>query len=214
MDQVLCTRADVTAELPIGGIITPGGVIASANATSDTLEYDGHGFETDTPVTVRVVDATDATLPSPLVDGTTYYAIRISNSRFKLSLTAGGAAIDLTTDGREIVVTREPDFDRAIAFYSSWAYGLLPAHAVPLEEPIDPLVVGVVARCAAAHVMNINGQHSELVEKAEIAGRAILERYAKGLPLRAQPGARTNKSVVPRTSSSTDPRGWGCGGVG
>ncbi len=55
----------------------------------------GHGVATNDPV----VFATTGTLPSPLVVGTTYFAIRYSADTFGLSLTPYGGAIETKTAG-------------------------------------------------------------------------------------------------------------------
>lgn len=208
--DLYCSRADVNKRLPLGSIVSPSGT-ASADASSNELAFDGHGLETDDEVTVRAVEG--GTLPAPLAEGTTYYAIRLTTSAFKLAATAGGSAIDLTTSSDEVVVSREPAFDDLIEFVSRWADGLLPAEGAPLTAPIHPLVRGVVADVVAKRILNANGQDSAVVNDAELAGKAILERYAAGLPLRAAAGVettRTNRAVsVAITDSARDQRGWG-----
>lgn len=49
--------------------------------------------------TVKFKAAPGGTLPAPLVEGTAYYVISATATSIKLSLTSGGAAIDLTTVG-------------------------------------------------------------------------------------------------------------------
>ena len=208
--DLYCTRADVTSRLPPGAITSPTGILASCLASSDVLTYDGHGLETGDAVTVRAADA--GTLSAPLAVGTTYYAIRVSNAAFQLAATNGGAAINITSNGVEMIVTREPRFDDLIEFVSRWADGLLVAHAVPLTAPIHPLVRGVVADVAAKRILNANGADSAVVTAAELAGKAILERFLPGVPLRGGTAqASTNVAITSTASSSTssDPRGWG-----
>lgn len=52
-------------------------------------------FQIGTPV----VFSTTGTLPVPLVAGTTYYVVAVSNNNIQISATKGGAAITLTTAG-------------------------------------------------------------------------------------------------------------------
>lgn len=184
-------------------------MVASSLASTDVLTYDGHGLETDREVTVRAGDA--GTLPAPLVEGTVYYAIRVTNSTFKLAATAGGAAINLTSNGTSVVVIREPRYDDVIEFYSRWADGMLPAHAVPLTAPIHPVVRGVVADLAAKKLMNASAVESAVLTAAEVAGKAILERLKIGIPLRGAPATAPTNLAIVSTASSTDgdPRGWG-----
>lgn len=209
--DLYCSRADVTARLPPGTVVSPAGILASCLASTDVLTYDGHGLETDDEVTVRAASA--GTLSAPLVAGTVYYAIRLSNAAFKLAASAGGAAINITSDGVEMIVTREPKFDDVIEFVSRWADTFLPAHVVPLTAPIHPLVRGVVADVSAKRILNANGQDSAAVTAAELAGKAILERFAAGMPLRGGTAQTPSNLAITATSvsSGSDPRGWGSG---
>jgi hypothetical protein len=199
------------ARLPPGAITSPTGILASCLASSDVLTYDGHGLETNDEVTVRAASA--GTLSAPLVAGAVYYAIRLTNSTFKLAASAGGAALNITSDGVEMVVTREPKFDDVIEFVSRWADTFLPAHVVPLTAPIHPLVRGVVADVSAKRILNANGQDSAAVTAAELAGKAILERFAAGMPLRGGTAQVPSNLAITATSvsSGADPRGWGSG---
>ncbi len=184
------------------------GLVASALASTNAITYDGHGFETDAEVTVRAVEG--GTLSAPLVAGTVYYAIRVSNSAFKLAATAGGAEINLTSDAVSVVVVRDPDYDEIIEFYSRWADAFFPAHVVPFTAPVPVIVRGIVADLAAKRLLNIAGQDSAVLATAELAAKAQLERYsANGIPVRdATATGRANLAVTASLSSS-DPRGWG-----
>lgn len=199
------------ARLPPGAITSPTGILASCLASSDVLTYDGHGLETNDEVTVRAASA--GTLSAPLVAGAVYYAIRLTNSTFKLAASAGGAALNITSDGVEMIVTREPKFDDVIEFVSRWADTFLPAHVVPLTAPIHPLVRGVVADVSAKRILNANGADSAVVNAAELAGKAILERFAAGMPLRGGAAQVPANLAITATSvsSGADPRGWGSG---
>lgn len=64
-------------------------------ATSDTLTLTQYPFVN----TDRVYVTTSDTLPAPLDTTTTYYVVSASGLTCKLSLTSGGAAIDITTTG-------------------------------------------------------------------------------------------------------------------
>lgn len=63
---------------------------------TDVITATSHYFPDGCPVTYA--KGTGALL-SPLVDGATYYVIRLGANTFQLALTPGGAAIDLTTTG-------------------------------------------------------------------------------------------------------------------
>ncbi len=63
--------------------------------STDVFTVIGTRFVNDEAVLVT----TDDTLPAPLIGTTTYYVISASNQTFKLSLTVGGAAVNITTAG-------------------------------------------------------------------------------------------------------------------
>lgn len=63
-----------------------------AIASSDLIYAAGHAYA-DT----QKIAFFDGTPPSPLVEGTTYFVRDSATDTFKVALTAGGAAIDLTT---------------------------------------------------------------------------------------------------------------------
>lgn len=67
----------------------------TADATTNLITITAHGFAVNT--TVQVVSS--GTLPAPLTAGTTYFVRDVLANTFALSLTAGGAAIDITSAG-------------------------------------------------------------------------------------------------------------------
>jgi hypothetical protein len=210
--DLYCSRGDVQRWLPSGEITGWARLAASVAASTDTFTLDGHGLETDDAITVRAAE--DGTLPTPLVEGTVYYAIRFTNATFKVAASAGGAAINLTGDGTEVIVRKEPPYDQVIEFYSRWVDGFLPAHAVPLSTPLTDawaLVRGLVAQLAAKALLNLDGKSSEIVNGAELAAKAQLERMITGLSVRGASSQRTNLAVTSTlaASSTSDPRGWG-----
>lgn len=68
----------------------------TVNTTSDVLTVTGKYYFEDNQ---QVYVTTEDTAPSPLVPGTTYFVINSTGQSFKLSLTSGGAAINITTSG-------------------------------------------------------------------------------------------------------------------
>jgi len=218
MPDVYATRADVYRYgLPRGLLANPGRLCASALATSDTFELDGHGFETDDALVFRIESG--GTMPAPLVAGTTYYAIRISETVFKVAAAAAGAAINLTADGALVVVATPLPFAEVLEYYSRFVDGCLPAHAVPLGAPYPITVTALVAELTANRLLLIAGQRSESMAALELSAKAQLERGSKGIPIRdARVTSRTNLAVsttlaVAMTASSWDPRRWGTGGL-
>lgn len=208
--NLYCSRRDVNRWLPSGEITGWSRLAAAAESGNDTITLDGHGFETDDEVTVRA--AAEGELPAPLVEGTVYYAIRLTNATLQLAATLGGSAIGLTTDGVSVIVAKQPPYDDVIEYYSRWVDTFIP-HVAPLTEPIPALIKGLVAELSAKKLLNLDGKSSEIVNAAELAAKAQLERFAKGVVLRdATATASSNKAISTAASgSATDPRGWGCG---
>ncbi len=208
--DLYCSRRDVNRWLPSGEITGSSRLAESALSSTETITLDGHGFETDDEVTVRAAEG--GSLPAPLVEGTLYYAIRITNATFQLAATASGSPINLTSDGTSVVIIKQPPFYDVIEFYSRWADSFIPAHLVPLEAPIHPLVKVIVAQLSAKALLNLDGKSSEIVNAAELAAKAQLERFAKGLPLRgADATAPANLAVTSTLGAVSDARGWGSG---
>lgn len=65
------------------------------NTTTNIVSVNGFSFEDDN----RLYLSTSDTCPTPLDTSTTYYVINSTGSSFKLSLTSGGAEIDITDSG-------------------------------------------------------------------------------------------------------------------
>lgn len=206
--DLYCSRGDVTKRLPAGAVVSVVGLVESSIATTNVITFDGHGLETDDVVSVRATEG--GTLSSPFVAGTSYYAIRLSNSTFSLASSAGGAALDITTNGVGMVVTREPAFDDVIEFYSRWADSFFAAHLVPFTAGAIPaLVKGIVADLSAKRILNIAGQDSAVLNTAELAAKAMLERHEKGRTVRDEDATASANSAISETMSATaDPRGW------
>jgi hypothetical protein len=209
------TRKDVyDFGLPRGTVGIPARHISSALAATNALELEDHGFETDDVVQLRATDG--GALPGGISAGTSYYVRRLTDSSFELAASAGGPAIDLTTDGSGCVVWAPLPFDRVLEYCSRFVDPFIPAHAVPFAEGSVPLaVVGAVASLAAAILQRISGVSSISVADAAAATRTDMQVWARGVPLR-DPIATvpTNTAVsgyVPAIAygDATDPRGWG-----
>ncbi len=185
---------------------------ASSGLTGTSLiTYDGHGLETNDPVTVRPV-AVGGALPEPLVEGTTYYVRRLTNEAFELAEEVDGDAIIFFTDAVSMVVARDPDFDLWIEFYSRWIDISLPAHIVPLgvTEAVHPLIRGLCADLVAERMFNVSGQPStEAMKAIEVATAAQLARFSAGVPLRGAPVSTSANRAVTLSTGTPDARGWG-----
>jgi hypothetical protein len=204
------TRADLYRYgLPRGLLANPARLCASAEDSTDTFELDNHGFETDDQLLFRPEEGGE--LPAPLVLGTTYYAIRVTDSTFKVAAAAAGSAINLTTDGVSVLVAIALPITEVLEFYSRFADAFLPAHLVPLKSPYPITVTALVAELAAKRLLLIAGQSSQSMTEIELSAKAQLERWAKGIPLRDS-RATASANLAVSEGSTGDPRGWGVGG--
>ncbi len=198
-----------------GVLVNAGREVESSVASTNVLTLDGHMFETGDEVTFRTVEGSGGTLSSPLVAGTVYYVIRLTDSTFSLSATDGGAAIDITSNGSVMMVKAELPVDALLEAYSRFVDDFVPAHLIPFTTP-PVTVVRIVCELTAAKLLSLSGQSSVSMTEAEVGAKAQLERWVKGLPIRdasATPSA--NRAIVSTLSASEDPRGWcGSGGSG
>jgi hypothetical protein len=189
------TRKDVyDFGLPRGTVGLPPRIVASATAATDILELNDHGFDTDDVVRVRAPDGSD--LPAPLDAATTYFVLSVSDTEFQLSLTKGGDVVDITEDGDGFLAWTPLPFDRVLEWASRFVDPFIPAHAVPLEQPIPMSVVGAVAALAAKTLQRISGDTSVSVSDAEQTAMAQMQRWAAGVPLRDATATRPTNCAV------------------
>lgn len=181
--------------LPRGALGNPGRLVESALALNSVVTLNEHGFETGDPVTFRASDG--GTLSAPLVAGTVYYVIRLTDSTFQASATPTGGPITLTTDSTSVLVTADLPIDALLERYSRWVDGFLPAHAVPLTAPYPVQVTAVVAELTARKAQILSGMTSESMREAFSEAKGQVERWLAGQPLRnATPAQRTNLAAV------------------
>jgi hypothetical protein len=207
-ENVYCSRSDLYQYgLPRGALGMQGQLVASALASTSVVTLDAHGFETDDVISFRASDGDS--LPDPLVEGTSYYAIRLDDSRFQVSASEGGSEITLTEDATSMIVLAPLPYESVMEFYSRWVDSLLPAENTPLAAPIPALVKGIVAELSAKKLMHLSGQTSVSVDAFEVAAKAMLERFAKGLRLRDDAQTPANTAVaVSLVVTGNDSRGW------
>lgn len=79
---------------PLGGQTPQAGTAA---AVGDAITSYAHGLVNTDRVVVFDVQA--ATVPAGLVEGTVYYTVGATADTFQVSLTSGGAAVDITANG-------------------------------------------------------------------------------------------------------------------
>ncbi len=69
-----------------------------AEADTEVFHAENHGFANDSKVTFL-----GASLPTGITEGNVYFVIGQTEDTFQVSLTQGGAAVDITTDGYGLV---------------------------------------------------------------------------------------------------------------
>lgn len=203
-----CSPSDLYSYgLPRGALANPGRVAASVSAATDSFVLGEHGFSTDDPVTFRA--EADGNLPSPLVEGVIYYAVVSFSDTFSVAASVGGAPIDLTTDGMNVIVIAPLPIQAAIQWASSIIEDMVPAHLVPFEAPIHDLVRATCAELAAGKLLTIIGAGNKSLSEMIDAAHKRLARWARGVPLRGENVPKRANLAVGATSASTpDPTGW------
>lgn len=81
--------------LPVKPVGSSDDVVFTANDTTNVLQATAHGLSNNTIVYLT----STGTLPDPLQENTAYYVVNATANDFKVSLTEGGAAIDLLDTG-------------------------------------------------------------------------------------------------------------------
>lgn len=83
--------------LPLNGTVKGFGTVDSAGVTSDAIQSAAHGLADGDRVMVSNVFS--ESLPGGLTEGTIYYVVSSTTDTFKVSLTAGGSAVNISSQG-------------------------------------------------------------------------------------------------------------------
>ena len=211
--MALCTRADVFAfGLPRDVFPFPARLIASVAPLANTLELDGHGLELNDPVQFRAESG--GSLPAPITEGTTYYAIPIDDYRFAVSASPSGSALDVTTAGSRVLLLIQLPVEAAITWASRIVEDSLPAHVLPLTEPPAEQIRLAVAELAACRLAARLGSATKSVADTLASIERRLARWASGVPVRGT-NAPASAVLAVLGSAPTDVRGWRrYGGIG
>lgn len=211
MASAYCTATDIYSRIPRGSIPNEGRLVDTVDSGTEILTLDQHGFSAGTALVLRAEGG--GSLPSPLVAGTTYYAIPVTENTFQVSATNLGAAINLTTAGSRIVVTAARPLDPFIEAGAAEIDESLPAHAVPLDAPYPASVVNANAWLAIENALAAAGQDVGAYKTMIDNARERLRTWVKGIPLRGAVEPPRTGLAVTATSLGGDPRGWLPGGV-
>jgi hypothetical protein len=203
-----CVAADLYSHgLPPGVLPNPGRLLGAVDTGTEILTLDGHGFRADQVVLFRA--EAGGSLPSPLVAGTSYYAIPLTDATFSVAASAGGSAINLTSTGSNVVVVSPLPVDEWIAWASAMVDSFIPAHVVPLSAPFPALVVSITAELAAARGLAYTGGQSQTsIQDRIIAAQRLLDRWGRGVPIRGSAAPASSNLAAVATASDLDPRGW------
>lgn len=192
--------------LPRGGLPNPARLIDAVSSTGETLTLDEHGWVGGEALAFRA-DA-GGSLPAPLVEGVTYYARRVSDSLFQVSLTVGGVAIDLTTTGARVLVIESLPLLPAIYWASAIIEDNVPGHLLPFVAPYPEIVRMTCAELAIGKLMARQGAQPVSLSAIVADAQKRLARWATGIPIRGTaPSTRANLAVS-ASVGYRDARGW------
>lgn len=202
-----CTQADLYAfGLPRGAMPNPALLAASVSVSQNSITIDQHGLALNDPVTLR--PESGGSLPAPLLEGTRYYAIPLTDSAFSLAATVNGSAIDLTTAGLHVLVIFPNPIAAAIRWASSIIDQGLVGHLVPLAAPFAPIIVLTCAELAAAKALGISGGSSKsLTDMADSAIKRV-EKWRAGVPVRGDNRPPPANVAASASVPFRDSRGW------
>ena len=199
-----CSSADVYQAFPPGSFPNPGRLVSDVATSTEILTLDGHGLTADAPLLFRAESG--GSLPSPLVAGTTYYAIPLTDSTFSVAAAAAGAAINLTTAGSGVVLIVNLPWDAKITEASSMIDDMLVAHVVPLD-PVPETIKRLTAELAGELMLQFCGSGSAALTDRIAATQKILDRMSKGANLRDPMIPEPANLTITATSGNT-PRAW------
>lgn len=202
-----CDEPDLYAfGLPRGGLPNAARLAGTVSVAGNWIGIDGHGFATNDTVLFRA--EAGGTLPSPIVDGTEYFAIRLTDGRFQIAAAVNGAALDLTTTGSRVLVIAPLPIASAIVWASSVIDDMLPAHVVPLVAPFPEIIRITAAELACGKLGTFTGAKSASLTELVDAARKRVERWAKGIPIRGTNAPPSANLAGSATAPYLDARGW------
>lgn len=207
--MLYCDPSDVYQYgVPAGSIPNPSRLVDEVDVTDNTITLGDHGLEDDQEVVLRAESG--GTMPAPLDDDTTYFAIVVNEHRFSLAASAGGSVIDLTTAGSRLVLIPKLPMAAAIRWASRVLDEEIPAHAMPLSEgaTIPEVLRITAAELAGWKLTKHAGGDSRTVGQVLDEAQKRIARWAKGIPMR-DPNAPSRTNLAASASAPyRDRRGW------
>jgi hypothetical protein len=200
-----------TYGLPHGALPNAARLIDAVSIANDSFTLDEHGFVGGELVSFR--PDISGTLPTPLVEGVTYYALRVTSQTFKVEATVGAGPINLGTTGKLVLIIAELPLLPAITAASALIEDMLPGHVVPLIAPFPEIIRMTCAELAVGRLMTRQGATPDSMGKAVTAAQERLKRWSKGIPIRGTaPETRANLAAS-ASLAYRDPKGWRTEGV-
>lgn len=202
-----CTVADLYSYgLPRGGLPNPARLVDEVSVGDNSFALDEHGFVDGDELTFRA-DSIDGAMPGGLTENATYYALRVSDSAFRVSDSVSGGAVDLSSAGNRVMVAAPIPYTSAIRWASEIINDMLPAHIVPMVT-VPEIVRMTTAELAMGKLMSRQGAAAETLSAAVTGAQKRLERWAKGVPLRGPDAPARASLAASATSPYRDRSGW------
>lgn len=202
-----CTQSNAYDWIPPGTGQDVALLVSRVNTTTETLTVNGHGLADDDPVQFRA--EAGGTLPTGIVEGTTYYAIVITDSTFQIATAAGGSAVNLGGTATNLLMIAPHPWTRWIEEESATLDCSLPEHVVPLTE--TPAIVRKYVGAMVAKRACIRSGKSSAALDGELRDfiRPELALWRKGIPiLGATVPEAAGLATYGGSTTETDPRGW------
>lgn len=198
----LCEAADVFSVIQSGSVPNGGRLCASALASSDVFELDCHGFELNATVRFRAEDG--GSLPGNISAGTTYYAIPLDESRFQVSASSGGGAVNMSSDGELVVVMRDRPVNSAILMASAHVAPALRGNAEPTSLAEVPYQVRSLVALYAARILRVWSErdHADLAPLVLDAEKR-LDKFMRGVPTGGLDATAPSNLAVARSAWRT-----------
>jgi hypothetical protein len=201
-----CSTSDVYRWIPPGSVSNPARLVSAVSTSADTLTIDGHGLALNSTLQVRAESG--GTLPSPLAEGTVYYAKPVTDSAVQLASTAGGTAINLTTTGANVVVIVDLPWATWIEEASAEIDCTMPAHVVPLAT-VPAIVRAYTSALVAERALTFCGVTTDALKERMVSLRLELKEWRRGVPIRGTNAPTQGGSLcVVASSLQADARGW------
>lgn len=206
-DPVYCTDADLYANgLPRGAVPNPGRTLAGV--ASGVCSLDVHGFSAGDLVSFR---ALGGALPSPLVEGVTYFANPLTEASFAVRAVDVGPDLTVADNAQDPAIVVFTPLAAIFAAARAWASrivdDMLPAHVAPIPDPVPEIIRMTTSELAVGKVLQQQGAASKSLSDIVASAQKRLERWATGVPLRGA-DAPTPALLAVAGAVSRDARGW------